>query len=57
MIQFLNSDCFGGLLRDPSKTGLNPIFRAKIRVDGESLHCYVKPIPDKVWEWPGEGCA
>ena len=57
MIQFLNSDCFGGLLRDPSKTGLNPIFRAKIRVDGESLHCYVKPIPDKVWERPGEGRA
>lgn len=53
MIQFLNSDCFGGQLRDPIKTGLNPLFRAKIRVGDESLHCYVKPIPDKVWERPG----
>lgn len=53
MIQFLNSDCFGGQLRDPVKTGINPLFRAKIRVGDESLHCYVKPIPDKVWESPG----
>lgn len=53
MIQFLNSDCFGGQLRDPIKKGLNPLFRAKIRVGDESLHCYVKPIPDRVWERPG----
>ena len=53
MIQYLNSDAFGGQLRDPRATGVNPLFRAKIRIGDESVHCYVKPSPDKVWEHPG----
>lgn len=53
MIHFLSSDSFSGQLRDPSRTGLNPLFRAKIRIGDASLHCYVKPIPDKVWTSPG----
>ena len=53
MIQFLSSDSFSGLLRDPAETGINPLFRAKIRVGGESLHCFVKPIPDSVRDVPG----
>lgn len=53
MIQFLSSDFFSGLLRDPSRTGLNPLFRAKIRIGSESVHCFVKPIPDTIRDVPG----
>ncbi|HEK1684079.1 TPA: hypothetical protein SMR42_000384 [Pseudomonas putida] len=46
MIHILQSSAFGGQIRSPRKTGINPIFRAKITVDGVSLRCYVKPMPD-----------
>lgn len=46
MIHTLKSNAFAGVLTPPKVTGLGPIFRAKIRVAGESLRCYVKPLPD-----------
>lgn len=53
MIHILQSSAFGGQIRSPKKTGLNPIFRAKITVDGVSLRCYVKPMPDFYLEQDG----
>lgn len=53
MIHFLNGDAFGGQLRDPKWQGLNPLFRAKLRLGDTSIHCYVKPIPDVVKESGG----
>lgn len=53
MIQTLSSDSFVGPLRDPSHTGINPLFRAKIRIGAESVHCFVKPIPDTIRDVPG----
>jgi hypothetical protein len=46
MIKTLSSDAFGGHLRPPKYTGVSPIFRAKINVDGDKLRCYLKPLPD-----------
>ncbi|HHM6461446.1 TPA: hypothetical protein ACRMBV_005887 [Pseudomonas aeruginosa] len=48
MIHILSSDAFVGALRPPKVTGISPLFRAKIRVNGESVRCYVKPLPDMV---------
>ncbi|WP_349572694.1 hypothetical protein [Azotobacter salinestris] len=48
MIRLLGSDAFAGQLGPPRNRGASPIFRAKIRVDGASLHCYVKPLPDRI---------
>ncbi|ATR83802.1 hypothetical protein CS390_15265 [Pseudomonas sp. HLS-6] len=53
MIHILQSSAFGGQIRSPKKTGINPIFRAKITVDGVSLRCYVKPMPDFYLEQDG----
>lgn len=53
MIHFLQSNAFGGQIRSPQKTGINPIFRAKITVNGVSLRCYVKPMPDFYLEEDG----
>lgn len=46
MIQVLNSSFFGGQISAPKNVGKNPIFRAKISVNEESIRCYVKPTPD-----------
>ncbi|QVW25333.1 hypothetical protein KJF94_07100 [Pseudomonas hormoni] len=46
MIPVLNSSFFGGQISAPKNVGLNPIFRAKISVNDESIRCYVKPMPD-----------
>ena len=46
MIQVLNSSFFGGQISAPKNVGVNPLFRAKISVNGESVRCYVKPAPD-----------
>ncbi|EMZ58558.1 hypothetical protein HMPREF1224_06097 [Pseudomonas sp. P179] len=46
MIHTLSSDAFAGVLKAPKVTGLSPLFRAKIRVNGDSVRCYVKPLPD-----------
>jgi hypothetical protein len=46
MIHFLKRDAFSGQLRQPTSKGISPILRAKIRVDGESERCYLKPLPD-----------
>lgn len=48
MIHTLSSSAFAGVLRPPKFTGLSPLFRAKIRVSGESVRCYVKPLPDLI---------
>lgn len=48
MIEILSSDAFGGTLREPKSRGISPIFRAKIRVSGESKRCYVKPLTDQI---------
>ncbi len=48
MIQTLSSNAFAGVLSPPKVTGVSPLFRAKIRVNGESLRCYVKPLPDMI---------
>jgi len=53
MIHILQSSAFGGQIRSPKKTGINPIFRAKITVEGVSLRCYVKPMPDYYLEQDG----
>lgn len=49
MIHTLSSDAFAGALRPPKVTGISPLFRAKIRAEGESVRCYVKPLPDMVY--------
>lgn len=46
MIHFLKRDAFSGQLRPPSSRGISPIIRAKIRVNGDSERCYLKPLPD-----------
>ncbi len=48
MIHTLSSEAFAGALRPPKVTGISPLFRAKIRVDSESVRCYIKPMPDLV---------
>lgn len=48
MIHTLKSEAFAGVLAPPKVTGISPLFRAKIRVNGESLRCYVKPLPDMI---------
>lgn len=56
MIHTLGSDAFAGAIRAPSFTGLSPLFRAKIRVEGASVRCYVKPMPDTIL-CPSKGVA
>jgi hypothetical protein len=46
MIHFLKRDAFSGQLRPPSSRGISPILRAKIRINGDSERCYLKPLPD-----------
>lgn len=48
MIQTLGSNAFAGALTAPKAYGINPLFRAKIRVGNDSVHCYVKPQPDTI---------
>lgn len=48
MIHTLSSDAFAGALRAPKVSGVSPLFRAKIRVNGQSVRCYVKPLPDLI---------
>lgn len=48
MIHTLSSSAFAGALRPPKVTGVSPLFRAKIRVEGASVRCYVKPLPDLI---------
>lgn len=48
MIHILNSAAFAGVLKAPKVSGINPLFRANIRVNGERLRCYVKPLPDMI---------
>ncbi|KRW62358.1 hypothetical protein [Pseudomonas sp. TTU2014-080ASC] len=48
MIHILSGDAFSGVLSAPKVSGISPLFRAKIRVDGESVRCYVKPLPDQI---------
>lgn len=48
MIKLLTPDAFRGQLRAPKKTGISPIFRAKIQVEDESIRCFVKPVPDQI---------
>lgn len=48
MIHTLSSDAFAGALRAPKVSGVSPLFRAKIRVAGESVRSYVKPLPDQI---------
>lgn len=48
MIHTLNSKAFAGVLAAPKAKGVSPLFRAKIRVNGESLRCYVKPMADLI---------
>lgn len=45
-IHLMDSDALSGVLTAPTASGVSPIFRAKIRVNGESVRCYVKPQPD-----------
>jgi len=48
MIQTLRSNAFAGALTAPKSQGINPLFRAKIRIGKASVHCYVKPQPDSI---------
>lgn len=48
MIHTLSSNAFVGALRAPKVSGVSPLFRAKIRVNGQSVRCYVKPMPDQI---------
>ncbi|WP_313117938.1 hypothetical protein [Ectopseudomonas guguanensis] len=48
MIHTLGSDAFAGALKAPKAVGISPLFRANIRVNGERLRCYVKPMPDMI---------
>ena len=46
MIPTLSSKAFAGQLPSPASKGISPIFRGKIKIDGSSIHCYIKPLPD-----------
>ncbi len=46
MIHYLKRDAFSGHLRAPVSKGISPILRAKIRINGESERCYLKPLTD-----------
>lgn len=48
MIHLLKADAMAGELPDPSRKGLNPIFKARLRIDGESRRCFVKLLPDYI---------
>lgn len=48
MIHTLTGDAFAGALRPPKVTGVSPLFRGKIRIDGVSIRAYVKPLPDQI---------
>lgn len=46
MIHLLNAEAYAGELPRPSRNGVNALFRAKILIDSEPRHCFVKPLPD-----------
>lgn len=48
MIHLLDGSALEGELPSPSKKGINPLFKARLNVEGESRRCYVKPQPDYV---------
>lgn len=48
MVNFLSSEALSGILSPPKTVGLSPLFRAKIKVNGNSLRCYLKPMPDDI---------
>lgn len=53
-IQFLDSSAYGGAVRAPAKhsRGINPLFRGRVSVDGQSSICYIKPAPDTIRATP-----
>lgn len=50
MIQFLTPDALSGILTAPKNTGINPLFRGRIRTaaNDEPRACYIKPQPDLI---------
>lgn len=48
MIPTLSSNAFAGQLRAPASKGASPIFRGKIKIGDQSIHCYIKPLPDMI---------
>lgn len=48
MIHLLTHDAWRGQLPAPSHTGVSPLFKARISVNGESRRCFVKPLPDLI---------
>ncbi|WP_322528952.1 hypothetical protein R5R73_04755 [Salinicola sp. LHM] len=48
MIHLLSGSTMGAELPTPTRKGINPLFRARITVDGESRQCFIKPQPDKL---------
>lgn len=45
-IHLLSGEALSDYLSAPKSTGINPIFLAAIRVESQSLQCYVKPTTD-----------
>lgn len=48
MIHLLTQDDWRGQLPAPTHTGVSPLFKARLFVDGESRRCFVKPLPDRI---------
>ncbi|MFI0472943.1 hypothetical protein ACGLWX_09535 [Halomonas sp. HMF6819] len=50
MIHLLNETALLGHLPSPTRTGINPIFKARLHAEGESRRCFIKLLPDQVVE-------
>ncbi|MDN3561686.1 hypothetical protein [Vreelandella neptunia] len=50
MIHLLKGTALQGQLPSPTRPGINPIFKARIHVEGESRRCFIKLLPDHVKE-------
>lgn len=50
MIHLLKGTALQGQLPSPTRPGINPIFKARIQVEGESRRCFIKLLPDHVKE-------
>ncbi|WP_051234212.1 hypothetical protein [Halomonas halocynthiae] len=48
MIHLLTHEHWVGQLPAPEHTGISPIFKARLKIEGESRRCYVKPLPDMI---------
>lgn len=46
MIHLLKADALQGELPNPTRTGINPIFKARLLINGQSRRCFIKPLPD-----------